>query len=91
MELLTVREREILKTLRKVDSVGLASLRLGIKTKTIYNVLYRIRRKYLEARKFVNTIEAYRKDPFLKELLTPRRKLTPKEEREIKIEEEHEE
>lgn len=76
MSMMTHREKEVLDTLAKVDSAKLAALRLGIKTKTIYNEIYRIRKKYLKARRFVNQYESYRiHSPMLRDLLTPRVKL----------------
>ena len=74
-QLLTPREKEILDTLVQVD-VGLASLRLKISKKTIYNTLYKLRKKQLMARHFINVMLGYRnREGKLEDLLTPKVKL----------------
>lgn len=75
-KLLSVREKEVLDTLIDVDNVGLAAMRLGIKTKTIYNMLYRLRKKQLMARHFINVMLNYRRHgEKMDDLLTPRIKV----------------
>jgi len=78
---LTRREREVLETVRKCVDIKTASSRLGIEESTIYNILYRIRKKYETARSFVNTILNYRRDDRIDKLLAVKR--TRKEEEEL--------
>lgn len=70
---LTEREKEILSKLVEVDRVTTAAASLGITAGTVYNVLYRIRSKQREARKFVNQILSYRKkSKLLRQVLASR-------------------
>lgn len=73
---LTEREKKVLDAIaRSVDAKAAANI-LGLSPSTVYNMLYRIRKKYVDARKFVNTILAYRrKSPKLDMVLSKRLKL----------------
>ncbi len=70
---LTDNEEKLLKAMQGKLTVKDAALAIGISTRTAYNVLYRIRRKYLKAREFVNKILAYRRsDKLIDYVLSPR-------------------
>jgi len=58
---LTKSEEKLIEALKISETVKLAALKVGIKTKTAYNILYRLRRKYLKARRFVNYVEAQKR------------------------------
>ena len=80
-------EEDLINALKGVDTVGLAALKIGIKTKKAYNILYRLRKKYVKARRFVNKIDAQKKYGLVAMVLTDRmtetelqRDLEPKEE-----------
>lgn len=77
---LSKREREILDACHEHLTAKSAALSLGLSPSTVYNVLLNIRRKYWVARKYVNTILAYRrKGPKLDMLLSRRLKLKDEE------------
>jgi len=61
IEMLSETEEKLIETLKTVNTVKLAANKIGIKPKTAYNKLYKIRKKYLRARHFVNFIEAQRR------------------------------
>jgi hypothetical protein len=70
---LTKHEQKLLETLKSYPSVKDAAGAIGISPRTAYNVLYRLRRKYFEAREFVNTILSYRRsDKLIDALLSPK-------------------
>ena len=85
---LTNLEERLLMALKDVDTVGFAAQKVGIKTKTAYNIFYRLRKKYVKARRFVNYLDAQkRRHDRLAMVLTDRmtetelqRDLEPKEE-----------
>ena len=58
---LTCLEEKLLRALKEVDTVGFAAQKVGITTKTAYNVLYRLRKKYVKARRFVNYVDAQKR------------------------------
>ena len=59
--LLTKREKQLLDSLKNKYSVKDGAVALGISPNTAYNMIYRIRKKYREARNFINTILTYRR------------------------------
>lgn len=59
-KVLTKTEEKLLNAMKETDTVSLAALKIHIKPKTAYNILYRLRRKYYKARKLVNTLEPLR-------------------------------
>ena len=70
---LTDREKKILEAIDKHLYVKDAAHALGLTPRTVYNVLYRLRNKYIEARWFVNIMLAYkRKSKLLNRVLTKR-------------------
>lgn len=83
MKLLSDRERNLLEALSKHGSVQNAAAFIRssydpavrdekMTTAAAYSILYRLRKKYLDARVFVNTIRAYRrKSELLQKVLTP--------------------
>jgi len=86
-KVLSKMEEDLINALKGVDTVGLAALKVGIKTKKAYNVLYRLRKKYVKARRFVNKIDAQKKYGLVAMVLSDRmmetklqRDLEPKEE-----------
>lgn len=85
---LSKREKEILDKIVETDSIKTAASYLKITVGTVYNVLYRLRKKQQEARKFINQVLAYRKKPVLNRVLAP--KLTSEDMRKVaeKVEEE---
>jgi len=84
---LSKREKEILDKIVETDSIKTAASYLKITVGTVYNVLYRLRKKQQEARKFINQVLAYRKKPVLNRVLAP--KLTSEDMRRLaeKVEE----
>jgi transcriptional antiterminator len=87
---LSSRERMILDKLAETVDVGTAASALGISPATIYNVIYRLRKKQREARIFLNQILNYRKkSKKLARLLAP--KVTVKEVQDLIEEVEEEE
>jgi hypothetical protein len=58
---LTVREQKLLEAMKGKVTVKDAASAMGISVRTAYNMLYRIRRKYSQAREFINKILAYRR------------------------------
>lgn len=83
MKLLSDREKKLLDMLETKGSVKDAAYFIcysddpGIRdpkmtTAAAYSILYRLRKKYVDARTFVNTILAYRKkSELLRTVLTP--------------------
>lgn len=83
MKLLSDRERNLLESLAKSRSVKDAASFIRssydpavrdekMTTDAAYSILYRVRKKYLDARGFATTIRAYRKkSELLKKVLTP--------------------
>jgi DNA-binding NarL/FixJ family response regulator len=72
-DFLTEKERRLLDAIAEWDSVKAAATQLRISERTAYNMLYRIRNKYRNARGFINTILAYRrKSARLDQVLTKR-------------------
>ena len=70
---LTQKEERLLKAIKGKISVKDAALALGISPRTAYNTLYKIRRKYVKAREFINKVLAYRKsDGLIDRLLSPK-------------------
>jgi len=71
--MLTDRERQLLELCVEVYSVKDVARKMGVTDSTAYNMLHRIRRKYVQSRLFVNTILGYRrKSPLLNKVLSPR-------------------
>lgn len=69
-------EEKLLDCLADSVSVKDACKKLRISSKTAYNMLYRLRQKYVKARAFVNKIEAQkRRSETLRKVLTIRVKL----------------
>jgi hypothetical protein len=70
---LTKHEEKLLEALKTHPSVKDAAVAIKITPRTAYNVLYRLRRKYFQARDFVNKILAYRRsDKLIDALLSPK-------------------
>lgn len=70
-EFLTEKEKKLLNAIDEKDTVKAAASSLGISPRTAYDMLYRIRNRYVIARGFINTILAYRKkSPRLEMILT---------------------
>jgi hypothetical protein len=68
---LSKREKRFLDALITAPTVKDAASVIGISVRMAYNVLYRIRRKYSQAREFVNKILAYRRsDPLIDAVLS---------------------
>jgi len=81
LELLNERERRLIEALARQKSVKDAAYFIRydqnspdetMTAEAAYHMLHRIRGKYLDARKFINTILAYRqRSDLLKRVLTP--------------------
>ena len=65
-------EEKLIEALKRVDTVRFAAEKVGISTKRAYNLLYRLRKKYVRARRFVNTIDAQKKYRLVRMVLTDR-------------------
>lgn len=75
MEILKRREKEILEILMTVESVKAAAEKMApaLTDRAIYNILYRLRKRQIEARNFVNQLLSYRRrSDLLDKLLTPK-------------------
>jgi len=81
LELLSDRERRLIEALARHKSVKDAAYSIryheskpdaNMTAEAAYHILHRVRRKYLDARKFINTVLAYRqRSDLLKKVLTP--------------------
>jgi len=54
-------EEKILDAIANAESIKAGAEKFGVKPKTFYNYLYRVRKRYFEARRFVNKILSYRR------------------------------
>ncbi|MCW4015064.1 MAG: LuxR C-terminal-related transcriptional regulator [Candidatus Bathyarchaeota archaeon] len=70
---LSEREKEVLNKIANSDSVKSAASNLNLSTSTVYNMLYRIRKKHKDSRKLVNTVLAYRRKSQLLDMVLSRR------------------
>ena len=59
--MLKEREKKVLETLKNYSKVKDACQALRMSPRTVYNILFRLRKRYVEARRFVNQIVAYRR------------------------------
>ena len=76
MSMLTAREKQLLEAIKRHVSVKEAANSIGLSARTAYNMLLRIRKKYVKARRLVNIIINYRKsDGYLNKLLSIRQPL----------------
>jgi len=76
---LTDRETKVLNILMNYATVKNAVPALKMSEQTIYNILYRLRKKQRKARRLINVLLGYRrKSPLLNKVLAPR--LSPEEE-----------
>lgn len=87
-KVLTRTEEKLLQALKQVDTVGFAAQKIGIKTKTAYNILYRLRKKYYRARRLVNSLEPLRGHYDLLALVLTDRRVEAQEKKESEFEEE---
>lgn len=72
--MLSEREVRLLMICVEVISVKDAARKMGVTDSTAYNMLHRIRRKYKDGRKTVNTILNYkRRSPLLEKILEARK------------------
>jgi len=70
---LSKKEKELLNVMEDSVDVKTAASRLNMSADSCYLMLYRIRRRYLESRMFINTIISLRKrSPLLRKTLTPK-------------------
>ena len=77
---LTKREEELWTAIKTHDTVAFAARTIGLKPKTAYNMMYRLRRKYLKARRFVNFIEGNKRgNPLIKMVMTSRMEMAKDE------------
>jgi hypothetical protein len=82
-----LREREVLDTIARLESVKMAAEHLGVSVRTLYNMLYRMRAKQEMWRRGINILLSYRKkSPLLDKVL--RRRIRASEEVEIGKEDE---
>lgn len=73
IKVLTKAEEKLIKNLKTMDTVKAAAIKMHLSPKTVYNMLYRLRRKYYRARRLVNTIEANKRGHrLIKMVLTDR-------------------
>lgn len=56
-DVLTKTERDLINAMKLTDTVAFAAQKIGIKKGHAYNILLRLRRKYLRARRLVNTLD----------------------------------
>lgn len=75
-KLLTKQEEKLWNALKAYDTVAFAAQSIGFKPKTAYNMLYRLRQKYLKARRFVNFVEGSKRGcPTIRMVMTSRREM----------------
>ena len=80
ISILTPSEAKLWKALKETDTVGFAAQKAGLQRKTAYNMLYRLRRKYLKARRFVNLVEgAKRYSDLIRMVMTSRMEIVREE------------
>jgi len=71
--ILTTSEEKLLSALKDSMTVKDAAGRIGLREKTAYNMLLRLRKKYGKARHFVNFIDAQkRRSDLMRMVLTSR-------------------
>jgi hypothetical protein len=76
-------KEEMMLNLLMYKETDLVAQELGVKEYTIYQRLYRIRKRVDEAQKLINKINAYKnKSPRLRKLLTEPKLLKKKEKKE---------
>jgi len=81
MYVLKEREKLVLDTVAKSYTVKQAAQKLKMSERTVYNILYRLRKKQVAARKYINTLLGYRRSsPILDKVLS--RRITLEEEKE---------
>jgi len=78
--LLSKREIRLLTICVEVISLKDAARKMGVTDSTAYNMIHRIRRKYKESRKTVNTILNYKRRSSLLEKVLEVRKVEEEEE-----------
>lgn len=77
---LTSSEAKLWEALKQYDTVALAAQKVGLQRKTAYNMLYRLRRKYTKARRFVNFVEgAKRYSDLIRMVMTSRMEMVREE------------
>lgn len=81
MSVLKLREQRLLEILMKFatvkDAMPTIQHELKLSDRAVYNILYRMRQKQVEARNYVNLMLSYRNhNPLLRDRLRPR--ITPK-------------
>jgi len=54
-------EERILDAIASSESIKKGAEKLGLQPKTLYNYLHRLRKRYFEARRFVNALLGYRR------------------------------
>jgi DNA-binding transcriptional ArsR family regulator len=59
--LLKEREKKVLDSLENYSKVKDACQTLNMSPRTVYNILFRLRKRYVEARRFVNQMVTYRR------------------------------
>jgi len=80
----------LLESIKGHTTIKEAATSIGMADRTAYNMLYKIRKKYRQARDLVNTIIAYRRvDRYLDRILTLKQPLW-KEIKELEQEDEEE-
>lgn len=86
-KVLTKAEEKLFIAMKEWDTVANAAQEVGIAPKTAYNMLYRLRAKYRKARRFVNFMEAQKRNSdTIRMVMTSRMDLAEK--KEIDLEEE---
>jgi predicted DNA-binding protein (UPF0251 family) len=75
---LTAFEKRVLEAIIETGSVKGAANELNISPYTIYNILYRVRKKLIKSQNTVNKINVYKKQSnALKRLLVPIQRVKP--------------
>ena len=70
---LSRKEKMLLDVLVEVDTASHAAVKLGLSESTVYNMLYRLRKKQERARRFINVLLGYRnRSPLIDKLLSRR-------------------
>jgi len=57
-QVLTALEKKLIEAMKDSLTVKDAAHKIGIEARTAYTILYRLRKKYLKARRLVNVLES---------------------------------
>lgn len=83
MPVLTRREIEILDAAVEVDTLKHVALELSLSPSTVYNVMYRLKRKQNDWRRGINLLLGYRRKSKLLNKILGKKKVSVKEDKDL--------